>query len=423
MTLDRAPAEGSSPLSEIYQLIKADWVVVHAAARDDVWIQRCLQSRPQALYAVFPHDAAAHAVLERSLAPIGDRLHLGAVPLGRPSGDAAPGSIYALDDLRVDRGLRHIHFLRIDTPAAAMGIVLGARTALRHSRIDVIEIAGEPGGTEGLSPAAFILMHHGYVMMRVDGNEFKRLSQGDLAASRWTGNTLAIHRRLLANFTDADLEILDLPALLDQHGVTTRGIIHVGAHECEELPIYLKLGAKSVLLVEANPILAERLRNRAKMVPEVTVAHCAVNDVDGPVDLHVLSKDESSSILPLKLHQKFYPSVVEDEVIQVPGLRLDRLMESLALDAADFNVMCVDVQGAELRALRGATKTLEAIDAISVEINFAELFADCAQVEDIDNYLGDRGFDRVATLTPYHPAWGDALYVRRQRAAPASPMP
>jgi len=423
MTLDLAPADGSSPLSEIYQLIKADWVVVHAAARDDLWIRRCLQSRPQALYAVFPHDAAAHAVLERSLAPTGERLHLGAVPLGRSSADEAPGSVYALDDLRVDRGLRHINFLRIDTPAAAMAIVLGARTALRHSRIDVIEIAGEPAGTEGLSPAAFILMHHGYVMMRVDGNEFKRLSQSDLAASRWTGNTLAIHRRLLANFTDADLEILDLPALLDQHGVTTRGIIHVGAHECEELPIYLKLGAKSVLLVEANPILAERLRNRAKMVPEVTVAHCAVNDVDGPVDLHVLSKDESSSILPLKLHQKFYPSVVENEIIQVPGLRLDRLMESLALDAADFNVMCVDVQGAELRALRGATKTLEAIEAISVEINFAELFADCAQVEDIDNYLGDRGFDRVATLTPYHPAWGDALYVRRQRAAPASPSP
>src|SRR5271155_346574 len=104
MTLDLAPADGSSPLSEIYQLIKADWVVVHAAARDDLWIRRCLQSRPQALYAVFPHDAAAHAVLERSLAPTGERLHLGAVPLGRSSADEAPGSVYALDDLRVDRG-------------------------------------------------------------------------------------------------------------------------------------------------------------------------------------------------------------------------------------------------------------------------------------------------------------------------------
>jgi hypothetical protein len=60
---------------------------------------------------------------------------------------------------------------------------------------------------------------------------------------------------------------------------------------------------------------------------------------------------------------------------------------------------------------------LDAIEAINVEVNFAELFADCAQVEDIDNYLGDRGFDRVVTLTPYHPSWGDALYVRRDRGA------
>ncbi|MEJ0067720.1 MAG: FkbM family methyltransferase [Pseudomonadota bacterium] len=129
-----------------------------------------------------------------------------------------------------------------------------------------------------------------------------------------------------------------------------------------------------------------------------------------------MSKDESSSILPLKLHQKIYPSVVENEIIEVPGLGLDRLMESLALDAGEFNVMCLDVQGAELRALRGATKTLESIEAISIEINFVEMFADCAQVEDIDDYLGDRGFDRVTTLSPYHLSWGDALYVRRQRA-------
>jgi FkbM family methyltransferase len=423
MTLEPATTDGSSPPSEIYLLIKADWVVVHAAARDDTWIRRCLEFCPQAAYAVFPDDTDAHTLLARSLAPSGERLHLGARPLGRPSDEGAAGSIQALDDLRAERGLRHIHYLRIDTPEAATAIVLGAKKALHHSRIDMIEIAGRSDGTEGLSTVAFILLRHGYVVMRVDGNEFKRLSQADLAASRWTGNTLAIHQRLLANFTEADLDILDLPALLDQHGIATRGVIHVGAHECEELPTYLKLGAKHVLLVEANPILAERLRNRAKMVAEVTVAHCAANDVDGPVDLHVMSKDESSSILPLKLHQKFYPSVVEDEVIRVPGLRLDRLMASLALDAADFNIMCVDVQGAELRALRGAAKTLEAIDAVSVEINFAELFADCAQVEEIDDYLGDCGFDRVATLTPYHPAWGDALYVRRQRAAPINRSP
>ena len=409
MTLDSASSPPAAPQSVIYQLIKPDWVVVVAAARDDGWLVRCLQYCPQAHYRVFPQDAAAHAALAARLAGAGERVSLAATPLGR----AEPAA--SIDALRAARSLRHINYLRIESAAAAMEVLLGAQTTLRHSRIDVIEIAGEPGGNTGLAPAAFILSHHGYALMRVDEGAYKPLSQADLALSRWTGDTLAIHKRLLANFTNAEQDILDLPALLGQHGIALRGVIHVGAHDGDELPTYLELGAKQVLLIEANPVLAERLRNRVKLVPEVTVAHCAVTDVDGPVDLHVLSKDASSSILPLKLHQTIYPSVVENEVVTVPGRRLDQLMESLALDGADFNVMCVDVQGAELRALHGAAKTLEAIDAVSVEVNFAELFADCAQVEDIDNYLGDRGFDRVATLTPYHPSWGDALYVRRER--------
>jgi FkbM family methyltransferase len=415
MTPEPTTADSASLLRDekIYRLIKADWVVVNAAARTDAWIRSSMGYCPDASYSVFPHDAAAGATLARSLDGARGHLTVGAKPLG-PAADAA---VDTLDGLRTSGRFRHIQYLRIEAPEAALDILLGAKTLLRHSRIDVIEIAGKPDQmTEGLSPLAFFLARYDYTVMRLAGNEFKPLTQADLAASRWTGNTLAIHARMLMFITEVDQDILDLPALLGRHGIAARGIIHLGAHEGEELPTYLKLGAKRVLLVEANPVLAARLHSHAQMVPEVTVAHCAINDVDGPVALHVLSKDESSSILPLKLHQKIYPNVVENEVIEVPGLGLDRLMESLALDAGEFNVMCLDVQGAELRALRGATKTLEAIDAISVEINFVEMFADCAQVEDIDDYLGERGFDRVATLTPYHLSWGDALYVRRQRA-------
>ena len=177
-----------------------------------------------------------------------------------------------------------------------------------------------------------------------------------------------------------------------------------------------------MLLIEANPKLVERLRSIVATTPGVSIAHCAINDTDGPVDLHVASHDDSSSILPLKLHQRIYPTIVEDAVIQVPGLRLDGLMDSLGLNPADFNILCVDIQGAELRALRGAVKSLEAIEAISIEINFEELYEGCAQVEDIDNFLGDRGFDRVATLTPYHSSWGDALYVRRNFTLAPRPL-
>ncbi|MBI3515760.1 MAG: FkbM family methyltransferase [Proteobacteria bacterium] len=421
MSLALASADLPSPDDEkLYQLIRSGWTVVAAGVRDDAWIQACAQARPGARYLVFPHDADAQAGLARSLRPFSNDITVNACPAGRPS--TAGVAVATLDEARDDRRFNHVHYLRIDTAAAALDILLGAKKLLRHSRIDLIEIAPTPLGTEGLAPLAFLLEHHDYVVMRLEGDAFKRLSQAELAASRWTGHTVAIHTRLLTQFTKAELEILDLPQLLTKFGIAARGVIHVGAHEGEELPTYLELGAKQVLLIEANPRLIDHLRSLVATTPGVTVAHCAINDADGPVDLHIASHDDSSSILPLKLHQRIYPTIVEDAVVQVPGLRLDGLMESLALNAADFNILCVDIQGAELRALRGAVKALEAIEAVSIEINFEELYEGCAQVEDIDNFLGDRGFDRVATLTPYHSSWGDALYVRRGFALAPRPL-
>jgi FkbM family methyltransferase len=399
---------------KIYQLIRAGWTVVVAAAREDSWVRLSAQLRPGARYLVFPYDRAARDALADGERPLGDDVALQLRPLGHAVADTS--DIDTLDRARAADLFTHIHYLRIDTPAAAMDVLLGAKKLLRHSRINLIEIAREPSGVEGLSPLALLLAHHDYVVMRLDGNEFKSLTHADLAASRWTGHTLAVHSRLLSSFTQADFEILDLPQLLAKFGVATRGVIQVGAHEAEELPTYFELGAKHVLLIEANPALIDGLRSVAGTTPGVTVAHCAINDIDGPIDLHVTNYDKASSILPLKLHKRTYPAVDECAVVQVPGARLDGLIDALGLDRADFNLLCLDIQGAELRALRGAARTLEAIEAVSVEINFEELYEGCAQVEDIDDFLGDRGFDRVATLTPYHSSWGDALYVRRSFA-------
>jgi FkbM family methyltransferase len=401
----------SPPDEKLYQLIRPGWTVVVAGVRDDTWLRTCATLRPGAHYHVYPHDSAAHAALAPSLQPFGDGVSLSVRAAG-PSGSDG-GQVETLDQARAAGRFHHIHFLRIDTPGAAMDIMLGARKLLRHSRIDMIEIAAAPEGVEGLSPLAMLLSHYGYVVLWLEGSGFKRLTQADLAASRWSGQTVAIHTRHLGSFLELEHEIMDLPQLLAQFGISLRGVIHVGAHEGHELPTYLELGATHVLLIEADPSLAERLRSLVATLSGVTVAHCAVNDADGPVDLHLASNAAANSILPLKLHKRMHPNIVERGMIQVPGQRLDPLMDALGLDRADFNLLCLDIQGAELRALRGATTTLEAIEAISVEINFEEVYEGCAQVEDIDEFLGGHGFDRVATLTPYHPSWGDALYVRR----------
>ena len=73
--------------------------------------------------------------------------------------------------------------------------------------------------------------------------------------------------------------------------------------------------------------------------------------------------------------------------------------------------MNVDLQGAELRALEGAARTLEGVRYVYTEVNREPLYEGCALVGDLDRFLGERDFQRVVTKwTGAH--WGDALYVR-----------
>jgi FkbM family methyltransferase len=397
------PARGSGHL---HKLVKPGWTVVVAGVGDGAWLRTCVGDCPDAHYHVFA--AAGEAV---DAAPAG---LVQATALGAAVDPSRPAT--TLDRARQAAGIRHVHYLRIEHPTAALDVVLGARQTLLHSRIDVIDIAPLDGPGD-LAPLALLLARYDYRVMRLVDGAFSPITNADLAASAWPGRTVAIHARLLVQFTETTQEILDLGEILPRYGIAMRGVLHLGAHEAEDLPTYLAGGAARVVLVEAHPDLAARLRARLADEARVIVVHAAINDADGPVGLHVTSRDASSSLLELEKHAQIYPHIVETDTIEVPGTTVDHLLDRLGLAARDFNVMTVDVQGAELRALRGAARTLPALDAIRVEINFEELYRGCAQVEDIDDFLGAAGFSRVVTLTPFHMSWGDALYVRNDRAS------
>ena len=52
------------------------------------------------------------------------------------------------------------------------------------------------------------------------------------------------------------------------------------------------------------------------------------------------------------------------------------------------------------------------MDYIYTEANFEEVCSGCALIADLDTYLGEHGFSRVA-LVDTGAGWGDALYAKR----------
>jgi FkbM family methyltransferase len=209
--------------------------------------------------------------------------------------------------------------------------------------------------------------------------------------------------------------MFDLKRVCEKHGIVPRGVVHVGAHEGSETREYKALGVQKILFVEANPAVYQRLLMAVSGIEGVVAANCAISDTNGTVTLHVTSMDQSSSILPLKLHAVIYPAIQETHRITVPCRTIDTLLAELKMSPGDFNVLSIDIQGAELMAFKGGTNLLSHVDAIFTEVNFAELYEGCPLIGQLDEFLAGHGFARVEVTTPYHPTWGDAMYVRAPR--------
>jgi len=313
--------------------------------------------------------------------------------------------------------IKRINFLKIDVEGGELDVLYGAKHFLETGRIDYLQF--EYGGTyldsqKTLKEAFEYLQKFRYSIFKIlpNGLEYKPSFVPEYEDFEYS-NFLAVNERfktnVLGEVTDGKLDLLQL---CQEHSVTPRGVVHVGAHEGTEISAYQQMGAQNVLFVEANPVVFDRLQANLAAVPNVLVANCAISDRNGTVDLHVTSFDQSSSILQLKHHQEIYPHITETHQVTVQSKTLDTLLQELEINPSDFNILNIDIQGAELLALQGSINWLKYVEVINTEVNYEELYEGCVLIDQLDEFLEGQGFHRVATTTP-HPSWGDAVYVKK----------
>lgn len=187
------------------------------------------------------------------------------------------------------------------------------------------------------------------------------------------------------------------------------GVIHIGAHKAQERCHYLTVGLRRIIWIEADPRLAQWLEEHC----DEPVFNYAICDTDhAQRDLYIANNDGvSSSILWPKEHLFRHPGVGFGETITVPTITLDTLLRENGFKAEGYNFINMDIQGAELLALKGMTKTLPYIDAIYTEINWLEMYEECGLVAGVDSFLADYGFQRKLVYDTGL-GWGDALYIR-----------
>jgi FkbM family methyltransferase len=184
-----------------------------------------------------------------------------------------------------------------------------------------------------------------------------------------------------------------------------KGVLHVGAHKCEEEPLYHSLGMNdnNILWIEAN----EDLKNNKK-----NFVQAVISDTDDEiVDFMITNNLESSSILNFKTHAYEHPQVKEVSRRKLKTTTLNTLFAKNNIRYDTFDFINIDIQGAELKALKGASKILPHIRCIYAEVNEKELYENCAFVHEIDQFLSQYAFKRVHTVMT-GAGWGDAFYIK-----------
>lgn len=203
--------------------------------------------------------------------------------------------------------------------------------------------------------------------------------------------------------------LIDFRYLLPKYNIHPKGILHIGGNVGEEFSVYMELVISKQIWIEPNPKIYEKLVHNISSNPEAKAYCFCVGDENKNVVLHESSNaGQSSSILDLGTHAVVHPDVTYIGDMPSVMRRIDSCSE---IDFTDLDFLNIDIQGAELLALKGIGEMLNQFNWAYLEVNKAHLYVDCPLVEDIDNYLSD--FTRVETSWAGNTNWGDALYIRK----------
>jgi FkbM family methyltransferase len=186
--------------------------------------------------------------------------------------------------------------------------------------------------------------------------------------------------------------------MLDGHPI----ICDVGSRDAEEGIFLMKqLSGKALHVFEPNPAAAQACReNLAQFVSEnhgrvALFNQVAVSDTIGALPFYPvntgLSENKDGGFSSLFRINPDYTKrrgrIVQDEMV-VSATTLDRYFK----DKEPPDLLWIDVEGAELQVLRGATQVLRGVTLLHIEVSFRPMQIDKPLFWEISKHLSDHGF-------------------------------
>jgi FkbM family methyltransferase len=190
-----------------------------------------------------------------------------------------------------------------------------------------------------------------------------------------------------------------------------RTVLDVGANR-GQFALFTRRRYPDAMIYCFEPLASPRRKLEALFAADAAVQAMpyALGAASGAATLHETRDDDSSSLMTATdVQTRNFPGSREVASVPIAVRTLDAVAADLAL--VPPVLLKIDVQGAELDVLRGAVSTLPALDYAFIECSFVELYAGQALIDDVLEFLRERGFRTVGTGVPTYGHGGQALQI------------
>ena len=198
-------------------------------------------------------------------------------------------------------------------------------------------------------------------------------------------------------------------------------IVEIGARDCiETLGLRKNFPDAHIYTFECNPDTLPQCRQRVANDPNITLIEKAVTDKDGTVSFFKINNQKTrtdreggnsgaSSIF--EANTGYVPETYVQDKITVPSITLKTFVNTHHLKYVD--IMWLNMQGAELMALRSAGDFLKKVSIINTETEFFPIYKNQPLFKDLRAFMNSQGF-RVYTFTAIGKYACDVVFVNKE---------
>lgn len=211
-------------------------------------------------------------------------------------------------------------------------------------------------------------------------------------------------------------------ALIRRYVGNPEVLFEFGARDCTETVMMSReFPIARVYSFECNRVTLPMCREKAAANPQITLTESAVGETDGSATFHPIDQEKTittwsdgnpgaSSLFLASGKYEVESYVQRSEEVSI--VRPDTFMARNAI--AKVDAVWMDIQGAELMALRGFGERISDVRLLCLEAEFIEIYEGQPLFWEILDFLSARGFFLTSFLTLGRHSC-DAVFVRNVR--------